>query len=89
MTTTTTIAAQKIYYNKYLLEYIYEFDATYRERFKHTFVVTRSILENTHIYWYNRYEKELLKINSDLNLVLQFQSIFFDTLKLWDETLFV
>jgi hypothetical protein len=48
-----------IFDNKPLLNYILEFDDTYKQKFKKDLVFTRDILEAAHLYWYNRYEREL------------------------------
>ena len=77
-------AGKLIFDNKTLLDYILEFDDTYKQNFKKDLVFTRNILEASHIYWYNRYEKELL---SGGNLVLHFQDAYFDTLFLWNPDL--
>lgn len=81
-----SLVGQLIYYNKPLLDYIYEFDGTYKEKFKKEFVLNRKILETSHTYWYTRYEKALFLEDNDV-IVLQLQYVFFDTLNLWDSTI--
>jgi hypothetical protein len=73
-----------IFNNKYLINYILEFDDTYKKIFKNKLVFSRNILEGAHVYWFNRYEKELL---SGGNYALDFQDIYFDTLYLWNPDL--
>lgn len=77
-----------IFDNKMLLDYILEFDDTYKQKFKNYLVFTRNILEVVHIYWYNRYEKELLSDKCDDKLVFELQDIYLDTLFLWDPTFY-
>jgi hypothetical protein len=81
-----SLVGQLIYYNKLLLDYIFEFDGTYKENFKKEFILNRKILEASHYYWYNRYEKALFLEDSDI-IILQLQDAFFDTLNLWDPTI--
>ena len=76
-----------IFDNKLLLDYILEFDDTYKQIFKKNLVFTKNILEASHIYWYNRYEKELLSNNCDNKLIYKLQDAYFDTLFLWDPSL--
>jgi hypothetical protein len=73
-----TLAGPLIFYNKFLLDYIYDFDNTYKIIFKEKIIFTKMILETSHVYWYNRYEKELFS-NSDSLLVFDYQKNFLDT----------
>ena len=52
-----TSSVIKIFNNKYLLDYIYEFDGTYREKFKKALIFTSYILIKVHNFWYNRYSR--------------------------------
>ena len=73
-------SAKLIFDNKFLLEYILEFDNTYHERFKKEIVFTKNILHASHVYWYKRYEIELFAPNSNTKKVLELQDAYFDTL---------
>ena len=82
------MAGKIIFYNKYLLNYIFEFDDTYTQKFKKELVLSKKILESVHIYWYKRYEKELYNKETRYNnFVLELQDAYFDTLFLWDPSL--
>ena len=82
------MAGKVIFHNKYLLNYIFEFDDTYKQKFKKELILSKKILEASHMYWYKRYEKELYKNNkNNCNLILEFQDAYFDTLFLWDPSL--
>lgn len=82
------MAGKIIFHNKYLLNYIFEFDDTYQQRFKKELILSKKILESTHIYWYKRYEKELYNNETrNNNFVLELQDAYFDTLFLWDPSL--
>ena len=70
----------KIYYNNHLMDIIYEFDSTYIE--KHKFLIKKCLLnicETSHIFWYNKYEKEVKKYENK-KYILELQDAFFDTL---------
>ena len=73
-------SAKLIFDNKFLLEYILEFDNTNQERFKKEIVFSKSILYASHMYWYKRYEIELFSQNSNTKKVLELQDAYFDTL---------
>jgi ADP-glucose pyrophosphorylase len=82
-----TSAGKLIFNNKYLLDYIYEFDNTIKEKFKNKLIFSKDILGAVHSYWFNRYENELKKYNANMNFVLELQEIYFDTLFLFDPDL--
>ena len=71
----------RIYYDKYLMDFIFEFDNTYKEKFKNEIINTKILLNTAHIFWYNKYEKSLFnKINNN-KYTLELQEEFFDTLE--------
>jgi hypothetical protein len=80
------MAGKIIFNNKYLLDYIFEFDDTYKQKFKKDLVLSKVILGAVNNYWYKRYERELYEKN-DTNLVFELQDMFFNTLFLWDPEL--
>jgi hypothetical protein len=49
------VPQNKIYYNKYLMEYIYEFDDTYRNKFKNLFIYSLDIFNKAEDIWHNKY----------------------------------
>lgn len=73
-----------IFYNKHLLDYIFDFDGIYKENFIKNIVLQKNILEAAHIFWYKKYENELLSQNNNINLILIYQKEFFNTLELFD-----
>jgi hypothetical protein len=77
-----------IYYNKYLLDYIFSFDDTNIKNYKTKLVFSKAIQEASNIYWYNKYEKELLYGSCSLMLVLEYQDAYLDTLYLITPELF-
>jgi hypothetical protein len=71
---------QKIYYNNDLMYIIYEYDSTHIE--KHKSLIKDCLLnicQKAHIFWYNKYEKELIKYEN-IKYILELQEAFFDTL---------
>ena len=71
---------QKIYYNTDLMYIIYQYDSTYIEKHKHLIKdCLLNICQNAHIFWYNKYEKELIKYEN-IKYILELQEAFFDTL---------
>ena len=77
---------KKVLNNNYLMDYIYEFDNTYRETFKKEIIYKLDLLESTNDFWYDKYEKSLKKNN--LKKTLEFQNIFLDTLYLLQPHIF-
>ena len=72
---------KKVLNNKYLMDYIYEFDNTYRENFKKNILVNNILLESAHSFWYDKYEKALMG-DASSEYVLELQNGFIDTLLL-------
>jgi hypothetical protein len=75
------IAGEKIYYNNYLMDIIYEFDSTYIEN--HKYLMKKCLLnicESSHTFWYYKYEKEIKKYDN-IKYILELQEAFFDTLE--------
>jgi hypothetical protein len=70
----------RIYYDKYLLDYIFEFDNTYREKFVNKIIMPKLLLDSSHSFWYDKYEKSLFK-NNNTKYTLELQEAFFDTLE--------
>jgi hypothetical protein len=70
----------RIYYDKYLLDYIFEFDNTYKEKFINKIITPKLLLNSSHLFWYYKYEKSLFKNNNE-RYTLELQEAFFDTLE--------
>ena len=78
-------AGIKIYQNSDLMKHIYDYDPTYREYFKNTFIRNNAILEAAHSFWYNKYILVLQLNRWNYNVmstrnVIEIQFGFFDTL---------
>jgi hypothetical protein len=72
---------EKIYYDKYLIDYIYEFDYTYKEFFINEIIKPKLLLHSSHLFWYNKYKKSLYKDHYSEKYTLELQEGFFDTLE--------
>ena len=59
---------QKVLNNKYLLDYIYQFDNTFRLKFKQNIINNNILLDGVHTFWYDKYKKALMNIVNNLNL---------------------
>jgi hypothetical protein len=73
--------AEKIYYNRDLMDLIYQFDYTYIKKHKLLFKESLNlILEKSHYFWYDKYEKSL-SYNCNMKSIFEYQDAFFDTLE--------
>lgn len=75
----------KVFNDKYLLNYIYEFDNTYKEIFTKMVLSNNQILEGAHCFWYDKYQK-MLFTNKPYKYVMELQDAFFDTLSMIDKS---
>ncbi len=71
----------KIFNDQYLVDYIYQFDGTYKKIFKKNIIYNISLKEHASDFWYNKYINLVDNKNSNMKLLLhvqdQFLEIFF------------
>lgn len=74
--------ADKIYYNKDLMDIIYQYDPTYLDKHKLLLKNNLNIIgDKAHDFWYYKYEKALYE-SDNIKYILELQSAFFDTLEI-------
>jgi len=73
----------KVFSDKYLVNYIYQFDNTYKDIFTKSVLSNNQILESAHSFWYNKYEK-MLFMNEPYDYVMELLDAFYDTLIMVD-----
>jgi c-di-AMP phosphodiesterase-like protein len=71
----------KVFNNNNLIDYIYQFDNTYKKKFIENIISNISLKEHASDFWYNKYMNLLNNNDSDMKLLLhaqdQFLEIFF------------
>jgi hypothetical protein len=78
---------KKVLDNKYLMDYIYEFDNSYRIKFKNEIIYKLDLLDNAHSFWYDKYKKAFYN-NKNLDIILSYQNAFIDTIFLINPNIF-
>lgn len=71
-------ASYHIYHNKFLMDYILEYDNTYKEYFSKNIIKNISLKEYACDFWYDKYYNIIKNYHYDYNYLISIQDQFLE-----------